>query len=191
MKKVLVIVAAAITIIATNVNAQTNFGVKAGLNYANFGGDAEGDAGKVGLHIGAYAKLGITEKFALKPEIVFSQQGAQDKDNSDLKLNLSYINIPVLAAITVAEGFSLEIGPQVGILTSAKSKFGDVDVDIKDSFNAIDFGVAAGFNYELPVGLNFGLRYNLGLGNVIKDGEGDDKVTNQVVQLSVGFTFGR
>src|SRR5688500_11284231 len=120
-------------------SAQVQFGVKAGANIANLtGDDAEGSKSKFGLNAGAFVEIPVADKFSVKPELVYSLQGAKGEDDSDEKLNLSYINIPVLAKYNIAEGFFAETGPQIGFLVSAKAKDGDDDTDVKDAFKSTD-----------------------------------------------------
>ena len=180
MKKLLL--SAVIAVFAmSNVNAQeVKFGAKAGVNFASLGGDdSDGLDGRTSFHVGAVAEIGISEKFAVQPELVYSSQGFSVDDEN---LKLDYINLPILAKFFVAEGFSIEVGPQVGFLISADAE----GEDVKDLFKSTDFSGALGLGYKLESGLNFAARYNLGLGNVV-DGDGDLK--NNVIQLSVGYFF--
>ena len=53
----------------------------------------------------------------------------------------------------VAEKFSLEAGPYIGFLTTAKMKvdvdgYGSATEDIKDLLKSTDFGIALGMNYD-------------------------------------------
>lgn len=180
MKKLILLVAVAL--FAFNVNAQdVTFGAKAGVNFASLGGDdADGLDSRTSFHVGGVVNIGISEKFSVQPEVVYSSQGASE---GDYDLKMDYLNIPVLAQIEVADGFSVEVGPQIGILLSA-----DADgEDVKEFFKSSDFSGAVGLNYALASGLNFGARYNLGLGNIL-DGDGDLK--NNVFQFSIGYRFG-
>ncbi|MFL0354496.1 porin family protein [Xanthomarina sp. GH4-25] len=218
MKKVLLIAAVAVFGLS-NVNAQeVSFGPKAGVNFATLTGDIEDADLKVGFHIGGAVEIMFNEKMGLQAELLYSLQGAKDSysstqtsggvtytDKEEAKLNLSYINIPVLFKYYVTNGFSVEAGPQVGILASAKSEYeytesiegGGFDEtysesgeeDIKDNISSVDFGLNFGLGYKLDNGLNFGARYNLGLSNVLDVDGTDDKWHNGVIQLSVGFMF--
>ena len=60
---------------------------------------------------------------------------------------------------------------------------------VKDSFKKIDFGANVGLGYKLENGLNFGVRYNLGLSNINNVSGSSDKYKNGVLQASVGYFF--
>ena len=105
---------------------------------------------------------------------------------------LNYINIPVLAKYYVAEGFAIELGPQIGILASANANVSaggeSASESIKDNFETIDFALAAGFSYKFTENFFANARYNLGLSNVAKD-SGDFTLKNNVIQVGVGYKF--
>jgi len=192
MKKSLLIIAI-IFFGLTNLNAQeVKFGAKAGLNLASISGDeTDGLDSRTAFHLGVVAEISVSEKFSVQPELLYSAQGASDSfEGIDVDLKIDYINLPVMAKFYVAEGFSLEAGPQVGFLLSAKGEGGGESIDFKDETKGIDFGANFGVGYKLESGLNFGARYNFGLSN-INDGEGSDEFKNQnsVIQLSVGYFF--
>ena len=207
MKKVVLMAAIAVFGLC-NVSAQeVSFGAKAGVNFATIGGDdTDGVDGRTSFHIGGVAEIKISEKFSVQPELLYSGQGAKDTyedefEKEEATLRLDYLNVPVMAKFYVADGFSLEAGPQVGFLLKSEAEYEYVDkefpefnesetVDSKDFTSAIDFGINFGVGYKLDNGLNFGARYNLGLSN-INDFEGSDNIKNQnnVIQISIGYFF--
>lgn len=149
-------------------NAQTaKFGIKGGMNISDWAGDTEGldVKSKIGFNIGGFAEIKLSDKFAIQPELLYSAQGMRVDDfetevdgvgfvTADMKFNLSYINIPVMFKYYAAEKFNIEAGPQIGFLTSAKLKtkvegYGSSDVDVKDNFESVDFGLnfGAGFDF--------------------------------------------
>ncbi|RZJ50008.1 MAG: PorT family protein, partial [Flavobacterium sp.] len=99
---------------------------------------------------------------------------------------LSYLNVPIMAKYYVIEKLSLEAGPQIGFLLSAKNQ---VD-DLKDSFKSVDFGLNLGASYDITEHFFAGVRYNIGLSNIadVPD-ESDYKTNNSVVSVSVGYKF--
>jgi len=187
MKKFFCSVSAVILIAYVGASQQTHFGIKAGVNFSsvavNDGADYEG---KTGVHLGGLAHIHINPHFALQPELVFSMQGGQD-DAENTKLKLNYVNIPLLAQYMTADGFRLQTGPQLGILTSAKQKFGDVEVDAGDDVSTVDFSWAFGAGYLFHSGFGIDARYNLGISN-ISDNESFE-ARNRVFQLGLFYQF--
>lgn len=189
MKKVVLFFAIAIA--AFSANAQkVKFGVKAGINVnqiaAKFDGESDNSDSKVGFYAGGLAEIGVSENFAVQPELLFSMVGGKEDDT---KLNLSYISVPVLAKYKV-EGFSIYLGPQVGFLMAAKAKNDDESQDIKDSFKSIDFAGVLGAGYTMENGFGFDARYQLGLSNILDGGDSDNSYKNRGFQVGVHYVFG-
>ncbi|TDS65042.1 porin family protein [Myroides indicus] len=185
MKKI-ILSALALTAFTFTANAQTpdlKLGAKAGVNFANLNGGESMDM-KTGFHVGVLAEIFINEKFSVQPEILYSSQGAE-KDG--LKANFDYINVPIIGKYYVMDGLNVQFGPQIGFLTKAELKGGGEKMDMKDASQKVDFGVNFGAGYELPMGVFFDARYNLGFTKVEKEGENSSK--NGVIQISVGYKF--
>jgi hypothetical protein len=155
-----------------------DFGLKVGLNMATLNGDVEDMDMKSALHAGAFLNLKLNKKFAISPEILFSQQGAKTDEG---RLSLDYVNIPVLVKINPVKVLNIHFGPQLGFLLSAKE---DND-DVKELFNSSDLSFAGGLGLDLPLGVIAGARYNVSLGNIMND-EGF-KLTHQYFQFYVGY----
>ena len=200
MKKL--IFAAIIAVVSLSIaHAQSiqsvKFGAKAGVNFANLVGDDVEDASmRTSFHVGGVVDLMISDKFSFQPELLYSSQGARykyDENGFDVEqtLKLDYLNLPLMGKFHVTEEFSLHVGPQIGFLLAANAKIESegitVEDDVKDFIKDIDFGVNLGAGYKLPSGLFFDARYNIGLSNL--PDEGDDKVRNSVIQVSVGYLF--
>lgn len=179
-----------------------DYGAKLGLNLANLSGVEGNNSIKPGFHAGLFTELGFGS-FAIQPEVVYSIQGTQEKIDMDeasgtVKVNLGYVNFPVMAKYYIADGFNIQAGPQLGILATAKTKFsaksGGEDFseseDIKDEIKSTDIGASFGLGYKVPlVGLQIDARYNLGLTDINAVGGDGDAIKNNVIQLSVGYRF--
>ncbi|TPG37820.1 porin family protein [Flavobacterium pectinovorum] len=174
-------------------NAQkTRFGVKGGLNLTTFAGGYYYDAKSlVGFQIGGFAEIKVIERLAIQPEVLFSTQGAKQEvgmTNFDSKLN--YINVPVLAKFYVTKQFTVEAGPQLGFLVSAKQD----GHDAKDGYKSIDTGFNFGAGYNFTDNVSVNLRYTVGLSN-IADYNIDtaqqyyDSPKNSVLALTLGYKF--
>jgi hypothetical protein len=187
MKKGLLLFVCAIAI-TTFSQAQVRFGFKAGVNLANLtGDDVDGDM-KIGFNAGAVAKISVSEAFSVQPELVFSTQGTKfDVGGTDVKYNLSYLNLPILAQYN-ASGFVIETGPQFGFLMAAKAKADDASEDVKDIFKGLDISWAIGAGYVTESGFGVNARFNLGLSSIADDD--DAKVKNSVIQIGVFYLLG-
>lgn len=195
MKKLLLIAVAALFSF-TALNAQVNFGVKAGVNFSDITGEmVDSFNGRTSLHFGVMSEFMLGEKFGLQPELQYSSQGSDyDEEDFDISgtVKVDYLNIPVMANIYVADGFFFQAGPQVGFLLSATDEYEGEEDDIKDFLKGTDFGINFGLGYKLDSGLNFGARYNLGLSDNLDTTEFESEgaeYKNSVIQISVGWFF--
>ena len=183
MKKLLLLLVLVLGI--TSAQAQVlQFGVKGGLNFANYtGGDVEGFDFKIitSYHFGAVMEVKVFENFAIQPELLYSSQGSElDGFSQQIKNELGYLSLPVLAKFYLTSNkLSLELGPQASVLVSERNK-----VDSSDT-NSFDFGIAGGLSYKITKGLFVSARYVAGLTEPKRDAD----VKNSLVQLSVGYLF--
>lgn len=177
-----------------------SFGLKGGLNFSMFTGDGTDDFdGRVSFHVGAVAEFPLIDQFSIQPELLYSSQGDKiSAEGMDVVFKMDYLTVPVMAKYYVSEGFSLEAGPQLGFLLSAKVDGGGVSIDIKDLFKSIDFGLGFGLGYKLENGINFSGRYNVGISNILESNgsimdvpisSDGSKNYNNVFQLSIGYFF--
>jgi hypothetical protein len=193
-----------------------DLGLKGGINLASLDNVSSSFkttySNRTGYHYGVYAKIKIL-KFAIQPEVIFSRQGQNFYfPNSTQKLSSSfdYINIPVILKLYVASGLNLQVGPQFGFLSSAKGDLVNIvngsippnptittASDLSAFVNSSDISLVLGAGWDLPIGLNFSARYNLGLSDINeKSGTiatdrisslGTTTAKNQVIQISIGY----
>lgn len=192
MKKLILFIVVAVMALPS-LQAQEFFrmGAKGGVNFANLVGDTEGAEMRTSFHLGLVAEIPLTDQLFFGPEVLYSSQGAKISDEGfDGAFKLDYVQIPLMARYYVAEGFSIEAGPQIGFLTSSEVEMEGVSVDANDFMNGFDYGLNFGLGYRLTSGIFVQGRYNLGLANVLDSAEfGDEKAKNSVIQLSLGYMF--
>jgi hypothetical protein len=198
MRKSFLAIALALGAAGTAQAQSARFGVKAGASLTNVTGkDVSGAAYKFGFNGGIMANFAVNEMFSIQPEVLYSMKGLKDDTNSNNKLNLGYIDVPILAKIaTGATGLFFELGPQVGFLASAKATDGTTSIDAKDYLKSVDLGYIGGIGFQAASGPMVGLRYNGGFTNLGKNNNynglqltaGDAK--NSAFQLYVGFLLG-
>ena len=187
MKKIIMM--AVMAVAALSANAQQEAGTfsiqpKAGLTVSSLSGD--GTKAKAGFTAGVEGMYQATQKFGVSLGVMYSMQGAKSKANSDLKVNYGYINIPILANYYVVKGLAVKAGIQPGFMVSAKEKYGDTSVNVKDGCKTFDFTIPVGVSYEIA-NVVFDARYNFGLTKTVKN---YDKGKNGVFTFTVGYKFG-
>ena len=196
------------TMLTATAQAQVSLGLKGGWNFASLNGVSSissGTKNRSGYNVGAYAMIKLT-KIAIQPEVLYSQQGVTySYSGSDYGSEINYVNVPVLLKFYLVEGLNFQAGPQVGFVTKATGSLRDLTTgaittgqDVKPYLNPIDFSFAVGAGFDLPFGLNFTARYNIGISDINKYTNGDipgfqatwmgtSAAKNQVFQFSIGY----
>lgn len=157
------------------------FGIKGGVNFSNFyTEDVEDNNVLTGFNLGVFAKLPITQTFAIQPELVYTTKGAELEYNnafvtgtSTFKLN--YLELPVLLVVNLSENFNVHAGPYFAYLIDGKATndsqgtMFDAENNLdNDDFNKFDTGLSVGIGYDTDK-IGFGIRYNYGLQKVGKE----------------------
>jgi len=184
------------------------FGVIGGLTSSTITGDeAESFDNRIGFHIGAMATKDISDEFAIHGELLYATMGSDyEQTFTILEANtnrrgggdltgtykLDYLLLLIAAQYEVAQGLSLEAGPQFGVLLSAKDEFniaGETgEEDVKDQTKGLDVGVSGGVGYTFDMGLYLKARYYLGLTEVNDFMfPGNESWKNGALFASVGF----
>ena len=229
MKKLMMI--AAMMVAAVSANAQFEPGTwsiqpKIGGTLSKVSNMPEFKLGKVGntnididksiytgALIGAEFEYQVAQPFSVAAGLNFSMQGCKwgdlelkDGDKSvkfkDMKRELNYLNIPIVANFYLFKGFAIKTGVQFGFLLSAKEKATTVakgdgstfedkgSVDIKDDCKKFDIAIPIGISYQVPtIPIYIDGRYNLGLSKVFQDELNNKSCKNQVFQVTVGYKF--
>lgn len=208
MQKVILVASAAL-LLGTSLQAQAQYrgrggnvslGLKAGASLTSFVGantkDAAGNSSydyRFGFMAGGFANIGFARLFAFQPEIIYSQKGANFKNNSDSGIRLHYVDVP-LAFHVNTDGFFFEAGPQVGFLVAAKGQAGSTSADVTGVHKSVDFGYLAGLGYQLKHGPGIGLRYNGGFTNIpdsytVGNSTVQFRQRNSAFQLYVSYSF--
>jgi len=155
-----------------------DFGIKAGMNFANIT-DATGLTNKTGFVVGVFAGVKLNDKLGVQGDLLYSQQGAEF-DAGEIDLN--YVIIPIVIKYYITESLNLQAGPQFGFV---------VDDNIKEVVNGIseaesfDLSAVIGAGFEFPFGIRVSGRYNIGLTDIMKLGDGK----NAVATVAVGYSF--
>lgn len=181
--------------ITSAANAQARFGVKAGLNLANVSAkDIEGNKNLLGAAAGIMADVSFSDLLSFHPELLYSQKGVKFEETGfSGQTRTSYLDLPLLLRVK-ADGLFFEAGPQAGFLIGQKSEatitgLGSSSSTSTEGTRKVDIGYIAGVGYQLPMGLEVGVRYNGGISD-LNDPSESTKVRNSVFQFQLGYLFG-
>ncbi len=192
-------------------DTQARFGVKGGLNFSQLyvrDVSVEDQSMKVGLHGGLWAKVPMGKFFALQPELLYTNNGSRvayrtssavGVQGRELRYNLNYIQLPVLASATIGP-ISIQAGPYASYLIGANIKELEVDNAIdpmmvadldENDFHRVDYGLAGGIAVDIK-GFQVGGRYNFGLREISNSGISQqltNNAKNSVGQIYIAIGF--
>nr|WP_315028280.1 porin family protein [uncultured Chryseobacterium sp.] len=172
----------------TSSSSPVRFGLKAGLNISSLSNSDSNS--KAGFYGGVFANIPVAQDFSVQPEVLYSGMGAKAKGNSDLKVNLDYIAVPVMFQYNALPNLYLEAGPQFSFLINSKFKNNSASVDAKDTFKTFDFGLGLGAGYYFTPNIGVNVRYVAGLTDVNKEKfSGSDSQKNGVFQVGLAYKF--
>lgn len=193
MKKIIFPLAIIMMVTTSNVYSQRfKFGIKAGADIKKLSGKTFKDQFSYGYHAGVFTEIGLSSRFGIQPEVYFSQVNIDSSSQfSDIynfkkisKIQLKYVNIPVLLSFKPSKYVSLQAGPQFGILVDNANT---VLQNGKDAFKKGDFSLLAGLQINISRIRLYG-RYCIGLNN-LNDIDNQDKWKSQTIHAGLGFTF--
>lgn len=148
-----------------------DLGIKVGANFASLTDDVKT---RTGLNFGGFATIKFNDKIALQGDLLYSQQGAELLDIG--KVDLDYMNVPVVLKYYLVKKLNIQVGPQFGFLVN------DDDLNTE----SIDIAGVVGLGLDLPLGFRIDGRYNFGLTEIFPDVSG---LKNNVLSLSVGWSI--
>jgi len=195
MKKIILSVVAVLAFGFTNAQDKkevknshaVKFGIKGGANYdwlasgSKFTNDFNPE---VGYHAGLVAEFRLSDRFSIQPEALYSVHNftLDGIGNADNEIEISNIEVPVLGKYYFTKGLSLEVGPQVSYILTAK----DNGVDSKDDYRSLNIAAVSGLAYDFNMGLFIQARYFYNFLDFRYDSMGNN---NYGIQGSLGYKF--
>ena len=223
MKKATCILAAALALVllvslpaaAQNKTGFAGWGIRGGFDVSNIiGSDATfpGDLPyktKAGFTGGLWAMFGISERFAVQGEALYSMKGSRIVSGKNkVEFDLQYVEFPLLLKMRSVEDMavkpSIYAGPivcfKVADNVTREYREPDVPLTLADqtiySMPAEGTSDARSFDYGFVVGIDFNLvedkaifdvRYTHGMKTI--DDTGINDLRNSNISLSLGYAF--
>ena len=202
-----IVAAGVISLLSTDstfaqINPSARVGVKGGFNVSNlYIDDISDENARYGFNVGLYGQVLSSEKAALQLELLYSTKGSRafyetGTLNQEVKYNLNYLDLPVLAVIKLGESAEIHLGGYASYLLNANISYsGDLangtdEID-KDNLKSYDYGLVGGVGFNFGA-VQVGARYNYGLvkiadSDAARRAIGDSK--NSFAQLYVSFNL--
>lgn len=171
-----------------------HLGIKGGANINKLTGKSFKDEFNFGYQLGGFAELGISKSFSIQPEVLFNESKYRYDSTGSFnevynvsnvsKVKLNYLTIPILLSFHPSDIFSIQAGPQFGIMMDQNVKLVQ---NGKDAFKQGDFSMLAGVQLKFSTVRLYG-RYAIGLNNINQLPE-QEKWKSQGFQIGVGFAI--
>lgn len=198
----IIIILSSITTPARVKNFELSGGVKGGLNFTKITGKEWLEKYNTNLHFGIFAYLN-TKRVGVQAEAIYSQatyftdtnfyglykQYYNSAIDSAIKgsFTLTHISIPVMMNLKFTSRVWLQIGPQYTALIDVVDKNNLIQTS-KNVFTTGDLSGVAGIWVKLPMHLNVGARYCVGLSNM-NDLSTQSSWKYQSIHVHIGFHF--
>ena len=191
--------------------AQFHYGIKGGADLVTMALDWPGitnEQVRLSYHVGLYGIHYASERVSFSPELLYTSKGFQAEAPSvtaggspdAFTMHLHYLSLPLLAGYSLTERFLVRLGPEIGYLIAARSRFGLESNDASALWDErMDIGIVADVSYFISERINMGVRYVYGLRDVAPNNFGwtdpqdplrdtfDFRSQNRVLQLSAGY----
>lgn len=154
--------------ICVTASAQVTTSVKAGLTLANveFKGDDNNQIRFVGYG-GLSVKIPLNAQLFFQPEALYSIRGYRVAPLYYMEkgsVTFSYITAPLLLGYKVTKNFSILVGPELGYMVRARSRFGENVQDFYGSVNRkFNVDADAGIAWQIMKELILEARVNIGV----------------------------
>lgn len=191
-------------VICFAANAQPQWGLRAGINFNEITLE---DAPalplsyfrkNVGIHIGGFGEFGLGKSLFVHAGLQYIQKGANSYDydtspSTETRINLHYLEAPVLISYKLFKIINLEAGPSFGYQLSATETPADDSKDLDQIFeNDFDFGLNGGLRVSVYKNLAVWGRYYYGLTQPATFSYAPTssyKSTIKNLQLGLGYLF--
>ena len=168
-------------------------GVKGGVNISTI--SANDTKSKTGVYGGILLNFPITSEYNIQPEILYNGLGAKTKGDTDVKLDLNYISVPVMFQYHASPKFYFEAGPQFSYLVDSKVKVSSLEVSANTYFQKFEVGLGFGAGYYFDEKFGITARYVSGISNILKDinerefSTNGKKSYNNTLQIGLAYKF--
>jgi hypothetical protein len=193
------------TIVCFPVFASAQYGIKAGVNFANVtNASSINSESRSGFLAGFFVAPPSKGILGYRSEVIYSKQGYDYKTNTNKgNVELQYILLPQLMCINLTKLLQLQAGAQMAFLINAEADSTSTTgpagpySSVMNYYNKFDYGFAAGAEVHPFQGLLVGARWNISLSKLYEDAQTGQQPSfrvedakNNVIQLFAGWIIG-
>lgn len=186
----LIVKLAAVALFASSAAlASPHFGIQVGAGLTGFNGDDAKDIdASIGLAVGGTMVMPLGSGLAFNPQVMFAYRTSSvDLDLYTMYINETALEVPLLVRYNVTPAFFLQGGPQLGLVLSSEVEVEDETEDVTDERTKFEYGLAVGAGFQITENWAVDVKYNYGINNSDKDGDGD--VTPYQLMLGGSYLF--
>jgi hypothetical protein len=173
-------------------------GILIGMNASQIEGDSYAGFYKGGLLAGAFVNTELRDKFGAQLEIKYSAKGSSTykDDPNPLKIQLNYIDVPILGTYEAVENLKIEAGISFNYLFKAEYyQYTWYNEWYGDEPNSIETSLCLGINYAFFNRFDLNVRWNYSLFPVHSEYSGSDfgegAWYNHVLNFGLYFHLGQ
>jgi len=196
-----------------SLQAQPSFGVRGGLNFQNMVGKSGGVSLEQDIalryHLGVDVAVPVVPDFYIRSGLFLTTKGAREEatvpliGTMELSTSITYLQVPINLLYKPALGggnLILAFGPYLGYAVGGSVKstvageessedlsFGNDAAT--DDLKPFEMGAGISAGYMLGNGVYFQFNTQLGLSNLVIDGNENNSVKNSGFGFSVGYQF--
>ena len=214
MKKILVLAVLILAIDICGFSQKARFGINGGGTFSYMESTYQGrkeiiDGIKAGMTVGLMTEVPIAGSIYAAPSLNFTQKGGNHRYiygsytfEGSRTLNYAEILVNLLYRSQIGNGYFFGgLGPSVSYGLGGKNKddvnfggqvmtqtdkieFGNSE---DDDYKPIDLGANAVAGYEFASGVFFALNYNLGLNNLVNNGDENSTAKTRYFGFRIGY----
>ncbi len=206
MKRLTVLVVS-LSLATFAAQAQTTFGIKAGvlttatrIDIQEDDAEANLDGTRTGFQVGGVADIKLSPNWSFQPNLNFVMKNGSLIAFGSGKVNMLTLDVP-LNILYRHNGFFIGGGPNFSYGLSAKLKpFDNTDPETNlyekqgsanAPFNRFEIGVNGTLGYEFPSGFNLSATFTPGLSDLLNEEQDGFKIRTRTFGLNFGYTFGK
>jgi hypothetical protein len=216
MNRLLTILFYALTFASFGQSSPLNVGFEGGFGLASLRGNDfidKNHSSKTGYSAGLFVQYNFNKILSLRSGTYLEQKGssfdfwAEDQNGQQIgpiqgKMNISYLNVPVLlrASFGKKTTYFVNAGPYIAFLlkqnehTEAFSNYPETNADRTGDFTKVDAGLSAGlgisFDIKSKYALSLEIRDNLGMTNISKPTiTNNGTIKTNTLNALVGFVY--